>query len=94
MMIGQVGGDLSLFVPLAFFVLVFWFLILRPQRKRVRAQQDLQSALSVGDEVRTIGGIHGRIYRMDDEAVVIDVETGRLRVARRAIASKVTMGED
>lgn len=72
---------------------VFYFLIIRPQRKRVKAQQELVSALEIGHEVRTIGGIHGRIVSMDDQSVVLEVEQGRIRVARRAIGSRVGSDE-
>lgn len=71
-------------------VAVFYLLILRPQRKRMRAQQELTSTLQLGDKVQTIGGIQGVIRALDDDAVVIEVEQGRLRVVRRAIANRVT----
>ncbi len=71
-------------------VAVFYLLILRPQRKRMRAQQELTSTLQLGDRVQTIGGIQGVIRALDDDAVVIEVEQGRLRVVRRAIANRVT----
>lgn len=70
-------------------VAVFYVLILRPQRKRMRAQQELTAALSLGDKVQTIGGIQGVIRALDDDAVVIEVEQGRMRVVRRAIASRI-----
>ncbi|MFO7299219.1 MAG: preprotein translocase subunit YajC [Actinomycetes bacterium] len=68
---------------------IFWLLIVRPQRKRMREQQELVSSLQVGQQVRTIGGIVGRIVSMDDESVVLEVEQGRIRVIRRAIGSRV-----
>ena len=72
---------------------LFYFLLIRPQRTRQRKQQDLQSSLGVGDEVQTIGGIYGTIEYFDTETdtAVIQVEGGgKLRVARRALAGKVT----
>jgi len=71
---------------------LFYFLLVRPQRTRQRRQQELQSALSVGDEVQTIGGIYGRIEYFDEETdtAVLQVEGGgKIRVARRALANKV-----
>lgn len=73
--------------------LVFYFLIIRPQRKRMKAQQELAATLQVGHEVRTIGGIHGRVVSMDEESVVLQVEEGRIRVARRAIGNRVGSDE-
>jgi preprotein translocase subunit YajC len=46
--------------------------------------------LQLGDRVQTIGGIQGVVRALDDDAVVIEVEQGRLRVVRRAIANRVT----
>ena len=70
---------------------LFYFLMIRPQRTRMRRHQQMIDALSVGDEVTTIGGIYGRIEFMDEATAVLQVEGGgRLRVARRALAGKVT----
>lgn len=69
---------------------LFYFLMIRPQRTRMRRHQQLVDALDIGDEVTTIGGIFGTIEHMDDESAVLQVEGGgRLRVARRALAGKV-----
>jgi preprotein translocase subunit YajC len=70
---------------------LFYFLMIRPQRTRLRRQQEMLEGLEVGDEVTTIGGIYGRIEFMDEATAVLQVEGGgRLRVARRALAGKVT----
>jgi len=72
---------------------LFYFLLIRPQRTRQKKAQELQSSLGVGDEVQTIGGIYGTIEYFDEETdtAIIQVEGGgKLRVARRALAGKVT----
>jgi preprotein translocase subunit YajC len=86
------GSGLSSLVFLAVMVGVFYFLILRPQRRRMKAQQDLTAALQLGERVQTIGGIQGTIRSLDDDSVVIELEQGRVRVARRAIALKLQDG--
>jgi preprotein translocase subunit YajC len=69
---------------------LFYFLMIRPQRTRMRRHEQLVGALGVGDEVTTIGGIYGTIEHMDDESAVLQIEGGgRIRVARRALAGKV-----
>ena len=83
------GGGISSFVLLGVMVVVFYFLILRPQRARMKKQQEVTASLGLGDRVQTIGGVHGVIRDMDDESVVLEVEQGRIRFARRAIASKI-----
>lgn len=81
------GGGFA-FLPLLLAV-GFIFLITLPQRRMRKQQQALQSSLEVGDMVRTVGGIHGRILSIDDGGVVIEVESGKLRLERRAIAGKL-----
>lgn len=87
------GGGSAWQVLLVYAVVIgalFYFLMVRPQRNRMRRHQDLVSALEIGDQVTTIGGIYGIIEHMDEESVVLQVEGGgRIRVARRALAGKV-----
>jgi preprotein translocase subunit YajC len=74
---------------LALMAAVFWLFIIRPQRQRAKKQQTLSGSLAVGQEVRTIGGIHGVIVTVNDDDVVLRVEDGKIRVSRRAIGSRV-----
>jgi preprotein translocase subunit YajC len=83
------AGATSLLFPLLL-VGGFVLLIILPQRRARKQQAQLQSSLSIGDEVRTVGGIRGRITSMDDDTVVIEVESGTLRVDRRAVAAKTS----
>ena len=83
------GSSAFSLLLLAGMVGVFYFLIIRPQRKRTRAQQELSSSLEPGHEFRTIGGIHVTVISTDDESVVLSVEEGRIRVSRRAIGARV-----
>lgn len=92
------SGSASPWITLAFYAVVigglFYFLLIRPQRSRMRRHQELVSSLDVGDEVTTIGGIIGTIEYMDEESVVLQIEGGgRLRVVRRALADKVKATE-
>ncbi len=74
-----------------FIVVAVWFLLLRPQRKRMQEHQALMQSLEAGHEVVTAGGIHGRIEAMDDEVLRVEVAPGTvIRVAKRAIARNVT----
>ncbi len=74
-------------LPIALLGVIFWALLIRPQQKAKRAQQELQSALSPGDEVVTIGGMHGRVHESDGTTVDVEVaEEIIVRFDRRAIA--------
>ena len=83
------GAGISSLIFLALMVGIFYLLIIRPQRKRSRAQQELAGSLQLGDEVRTIGGIHGVVTSLDDTSVVLRVEEGQIRLSRRAIGTRI-----
>lgn len=82
------GSGYTTLIFLGLMIAVFYFFIIRPQRNRQKAQQELSESLAVGDEVRTIGGIHGRILTVDADSVLLEVEQGQIRVARRAVGAK------
>ena len=68
----------------------FYALLVRPQRRNIAAHQALMADLHEGDEVMTMGGIFGRIQRLGDEIIDLEVAPGTsLRVARSAISRKV-----
>jgi len=86
------GGSsaLGLLLPLVLMGAIFYFLLIRPQQRRQRSQRDLLQSLDVGDEVVTIGGLHGVIRRIDDETVTIEAAPGvDLKFLRGAIARKL-----
>jgi preprotein translocase subunit YajC len=69
----------------------FYFLLIRPQRNRQKAQQALLSSIEVGDEVMTTGGIFGTIIEIDDEAgtVIVEIAPGtRVRMLRQGISQR------
>lgn len=71
----------------AFIVLAVWFLLLRPQRKRMQEHQELMRGLQVGHRVITAGGIHGRIDDLVDDVAWVEIAPGtRVELDRRAIA--------
>ena len=83
------GGGLAQLAIFAMFGLALWFLLIRPQQKRQKEQQQLLSKLEPGLDVVTIGGLHGRIVDTSDDWVDLQVdEDGTvLRYTRQAIAS-------
>jgi preprotein translocase subunit YajC len=83
---GQTAGTFGALVPFLLIGLVFYFLIIRPQRKKQAEQQQLLSHLSLGDEVVTIGGFHGEIVGLTDEVVDLEIATDVVvTIARNAI---------
>lgn len=67
-----------------------WFLLVRPQQARARAQKSLISSLTVGDEIVTVGGLRGRVVRLDDAEAVIDAGGGvELTYLRGAVSARL-----
>ncbi len=81
------GSPIFTWLVLGGFLLFFYFLLIRPQRKRAKRQQELVANLGLGDQIQTIGGIIGQVRSVDDDSVVIELEYGSLRIAKKAIAS-------
>ena len=78
-------------VFLVLMMVVFYFMLIRPQKKRADQHRSLVNSLSVGDEVVTIGGLIGRVSSLDDEAMGLEVGPGTtLRVLKTAVARRVT----
>lgn len=80
--------------PIIIFTVVlfglFYLLAIRPQRKRQKQHQEMLGDLQKGTHVITAGGIHGTIESLDEETIVLRVESGAtLRFARGSIVSKV-----
>lgn len=72
--------------PLLLMFVLFYFLLIRPQQKRQKAVQQMQSDLTKGDKVVTIGGLHGIVDAIDEGTVVIKCGDGsRLTYDRAAI---------
>lgn len=89
----QGGSALALFLPLLLMGGVFYFLLIRPQQKRVRAQQALLSAVDVGDEVITTAGIYGTIAEIDEDEGIVTIEIApgtRIRMLKSGIARRVS----
>ena len=78
-------GDYSFFIVIGGMFLVMWFFMIRPQMKRQREAKQFRDNLQVGDRVVTIGGVHGRIKELKETNVLLEVESGKIRVERSAL---------
>lgn len=78
---------------IAVFIAIFYFLIWRPQAKRAKEQKNLLGNLQKGDEVVTNGGIAGKIVKVSDDFVVLEVsDTVELKFQKGAIAATLPKG--
>ena len=80
---------LSQFAPLVLIMVVFYFLIMRPQQKKFKAHQQMLSELKFGDKVVLAAGFKGRITKVGEQFFTVEIGKGvEVEVERNAIASK------
>jgi len=85
----QQGFDWTLIIFLALIFAVFYFLMIRPQRRRQKEHQMMVQELQKGDKVVTAGGIYGEIESIDENTVVMKVESGAtIRIAKSSIVGR------
>ena len=84
---GGAGGLIGMFAPLALVFAAFYFLVLRPQAKRQKEFQARIAAAKKGDAVVTAGGVVGRITRVEDAHVEVEIAPNiRIRVVKSTLA--------
>ena len=82
-------SSVYLIVFMVLIFVVFYFLMIRPQRKKQKEHQQMAQELQSGDRVITIGGIYGQIKSVREDSVVLEVESGTtIRMAKSSIAGK------
>ena len=94
---GAGGTDMLIqFVPIVLVFVIMWFLILRPQQRRVKQHQEMVKNVRRGDTVVTSGGILGKVSKVTDDASDIEIEIAdnvRVKVVRSMIADVRAKGE-
>lgn len=90
------GGPMAMlgtFIPLLLMIAVFYFILIRPQRKKDKALRAMIADLKIGDEVATIGGIHGKIFRIKDDTFILESGAGTnksyIQIDRSAVSRLV-----
>ena len=90
------GGTIMMVVMLVLMVAVFYFVGIRPQKKQEKQNNEMRNALTVGDEVTTIGGIIGKVVSIKDETCVIVTshDNTKIRILKSAISRVDVKAED
>jgi len=93
--LGGEGGMLMSLLPFVLIFVIMYFLILRPQQKRVKAHQEMVKNVRRGDTVVTNGGLIGKVTKvLDDDQVEIEIADGvRIRQMRQMVADVRAKGE-
>jgi preprotein translocase subunit YajC len=86
-------GGIVQFLPLFVLIIVFYFLILRPQQKRAKEQKSMIAAMQKGDEVVAAGGLLGRVSKVDENYVSVEVAEGVIiHVQKSAVQTVLPKG--
>lgn len=91
----QSGSPFSLLIMIAVFGLIFYFMIFRPQSKRVKEHKNLISSLSKGDEILTQGGLVGKITKVSEDKDFIEIslnENNNIVVQKAAVSAVLPKG--
>src|SRR5581483_7425573 len=85
------SGGIAAFLPLLVLVWVFYFLIMRPQQRRVKEQRSMTTNIKQGDRVVAAGGIVGTVRRLDDDTISLQVaDNVVIKVDRGSVSKRLT----
>jgi preprotein translocase subunit YajC len=85
--------DWTSFLPMVVIFVLFYFMLIRPQMKQAKAQREMISALQKGDEVATSSGIIGKITKVGDDIISLEIAAGVvINVQKPAIQAKLEKG--
>ena len=91
---GQQGGGMSMIIMMVVLFAIMYFFMIRPQNKKQKEIQKFRDALSVGQDVVTIGGLHGQVKSIDDNIITLEIATGtKVKFEKSAIMPAGTAPE-
>ena len=93
------GGSLMQFIPFIIMILILWFLIIGPQRKRQKEMEEMLNSLNIHDKVITTGGIYGKIVNIKKEKNIVvlkidDTTNTKIEVQKNAIAGVIVQNKN
>ena len=94
---GAGGSGLQSLILFGGIAIVFYFFMIRPQQKKQKDQKKFINEIKKGDNIVTIGGIHGKVYALDDETITVEVDKStKMKFEKSAVsldASKKAAGK-
>ena len=89
------GNSSMIWIYLVGMIVIMYFLMIRPQKKRQKEEQAMRDNVQVGDEITTIGGIMGRVVTVKEDSVTIETGADRTKIkfTRTSIATNNTANE-
>lgn len=87
--------DYKLWIYFGVIIVVMYFLMIRPQKKRQKEEQSMRDNIQVGDEITTIGGIMGRVVTVKEDSITIETgaDRNKIKFTRTSIATNNTANE-
>lgn len=81
------GGGTQMIIFIVLIFIVFYFFMIRPQQKKQKQMQNFRETLKKGDNIVTIGGVHGKIFDVQENTFTIEVEDGsKIKIDKAAVA--------
>lgn len=83
-------------LPFVLLLVVFYFFLIRPQRKKDKETQSMRNSIQVGDEITTVGGIVGIVVSIKEDTVVLETggDRSKIRIKRWAVQTNETKHDD
>ena len=89
------AGAYASVLPIVLLIVLFYFLLIRPQKKQEKKDKAMRDSLVVGDHICTIGGIVGKVVKIDEDELVLETSGGtRMRFKKWAIRAVTTEQEE
>lgn len=89
------GGLLGMLIPFVLIFAIMYFLVIRPQQKRMKEQQALLASVRRGDEVTLSGGMYGKVTQVEEKSVLIEIARNtQVKFDKGAIQTIVTRGDE
>jgi preprotein translocase subunit YajC len=87
----QASGWVSNLILFGTIGIIFYFFMIRPQQKKAKDQKKFREEIKKGDDVITIGGLHGRIFSIDDDSITLEVGGGtKLKFEKSSISMEAS----
>ena len=90
------AGSLGMLIPLVLMFGIMYFVLIRPQRKKQKAEEKMRNSIQIGDEILTIGGFYGRVFSIKEDSLVIESvgDHSKQKIARWAVQQNMTIHEE
>ena len=89
------GSPATMWIYFGVIIVVMYFLMIRPQRKRTKEEQQMRDNIQIGDEITTIGGIMGRVVTVKEDSLIIEsgADRNKIKITRTAVGINNTANE-